>query len=77
MTYQRSVDATLNDVWAVKGRIVALASDRDVAPSEDSVFAGRVWIGDDDRIVAVTKGTAAGPPGSGGRRESSTSAARW
>ena len=49
----------------MKGRIVALASDRDVAPSEDSVFAGRVWIGDDDRIIAVTKGTAAGPPGSG------------
>ena len=76
MTYQRSVDATLNDVWAVKGRIVALASDRDVAPSEDSVFAGRVWIGDDDRIIAVTKGTAAGPPGSGDAAIS-TSAARW
>ena len=66
MTYQRSAGATLIDVWAVKGRIVALASDRNVAPSEDSVFAGRVWIGDDDRIVAVTKGTSAGPPGSAG-----------
>ena len=53
-------------MWAVRGRIVALASDRNVAPSEDSVFAGRVWIGDDDRIVAVTKGTSAGPPGSDG-----------
>ncbi len=55
-------------MWAIKGRIVALASDRTVSPSEDSVFAGRVWIGDDGRIAAVSKGSQSGPPGSDGAR---------
>jgi cytosine/adenosine deaminase-related metal-dependent hydrolase len=45
-------------VWAIKGRIVPLATG-----DETSTFAGRVWI-DGDRVVAVTRGTKKGPPGS-------------
>lgn len=50
-------------MWAVRGRIVPFASDRSVAPTEDSVFTGRVWIGDEGRIAAVTRSTRPGPPG--------------
>ena len=32
--------------------------------NEAAVFTGRVWVGDDGTIVAVTKGSKAGPPGS-------------
>jgi 5-methylthioadenosine/S-adenosylhomocysteine deaminase len=52
-------------MWAIRGRIVALATDSSVAPNEAAIFSGRVWVGDDGTIVAVTKG-AAGPPGSNG-----------
>lgn len=55
-------------MWAIKGRVVALSDDSSVASSESAVFAGRVWIGDDGRIVAVTKGSKPGPPGSHGAR---------
>jgi 5-methylthioadenosine/S-adenosylhomocysteine deaminase len=51
-------------MWAVRGRIVPLTHDTAVAPSESSVFTGRVWIGDDGTIVGVTKGSRSGPPGS-------------
>lgn len=47
----------------VAGRIVPLSRDGTVAPQESSSFAGKVWIGDDGRIAAVTPGAAAGPPG--------------
>lgn len=53
-------------MWAIHGRIVAMSSAPDVPGDESSVFTGRVWIGDDGRIVAVTSGTAAGPHGSEG-----------
>ena len=45
------------------GRIVSLTADTSVATSESSVFKGKVWIGDDGRIAAVTKGTKKGPAG--------------
>ncbi len=47
----------------IAGRIVPLSLDRAVAPSESSSFRGKVWIGDDGRIAAVTKGAKAGPKG--------------
>ena len=40
----------------VAGRIVPLSQDRKVARSENASFQGRVWIGDDGRIAAVTRG---------------------
>ncbi|SOD41971.1 amidohydrolase family protein [Nitrosovibrio sp. Nv4] len=42
----------------IAGRIVPISGDRKVAPSEAASFQGRVWIGNDGRIAAVTKGTA-------------------
>ena len=54
-------------MWAIRGRIVPLASDATVAPAEDAVFTGRVWIDETTgRIIAVTRGRSAGPPGSSG-----------
>ena len=53
-------------MWAIRGRIVALSSDPTVAPNEAAVFTGRVWVGDDGAIVAVTRSSQAGPPGSDG-----------
>jgi 5-methylthioadenosine/S-adenosylhomocysteine deaminase len=52
-------------MWAIRGRIVALSSDP-VAANESTVFTGRVWIGDDGTIAAVSKAAQAGPPGSEG-----------
>jgi len=51
-------------MWAIRGRLVPLSSDLTVAPNEAAVFTGRVWVGDDGTIAAVTKGSKAGPPGS-------------
>ena len=45
------------------GRIVPLSRDLKVARSESASFQGRVWIGDDGRIAAVTKGSGRGPAG--------------
>ena len=53
-------------MWAIRGRVVALSNQPSVATSESAVFTGRVWIGDDGRIVAVTPGRKAGPAGSAG-----------
>jgi 5-methylthioadenosine/S-adenosylhomocysteine deaminase len=47
----------------VRGRLVPLASDPQVSADPFAAFRGRVWIGDDGVVVAVTRGTAAGPPG--------------
>jgi cytosine/adenosine deaminase-related metal-dependent hydrolase len=47
----------------VAGRIVPLTRQASVAPSETASFRGRVWIGDDGRIAAVTKSSRKGPPG--------------
>jgi 5-methylthioadenosine/S-adenosylhomocysteine deaminase len=47
----------------VRGRLVPLASDPQVDPDPFAAFRGRVWIGDDGTVAAVTRGTAAGPPG--------------
>lgn len=47
----------------IAGRVVPLSADHSVAPKESSSFAGKVWIGDDGRIAAVTRGTQKGPPG--------------
>ena len=56
-------------MWAIKGRIVPMASDAGVATSETAAFRGRVWIGDDGRVAAVTRGRRKGPAGSDGARE--------
>jgi hypothetical protein len=53
-------------MWAIRGRLVPLSSDLTVAPNEAAAFTGRVWVGDDGTIAAVTKGSKAGPPGSAG-----------
>jgi hypothetical protein len=63
-------------MWVIRGRIVALADDRSVAPTEGSVFTGRVWIDDRGRIAAVTKGPGVVRPNSP-TRPSSMSAAHW
>jgi len=47
----------------IAGRIVPLSLDRTVAPRESSSFRGKVWIGDDGSIAAVTEGAKAGPKG--------------
>jgi 5-methylthioadenosine/S-adenosylhomocysteine deaminase len=47
----------------IRGRLVPMASDPAVSPDREARFRGRVWIGDDGLIKAVTKGTKAGPPG--------------
>jgi cytosine/adenosine deaminase-related metal-dependent hydrolase len=47
----------------VRGRLVPLASDTQVSSDEFAAFRGRVWIGDDGVVAAVTRGTAAGPAG--------------
>jgi cytosine/adenosine deaminase-related metal-dependent hydrolase len=51
-------------MWAIKGRIVALSDDPSVPVAGSGAFTGRVWIGDDGTVAAVTAGTAAGPAGS-------------
>src|SRR4249920_1470149 len=51
-------------MWVIRGRILPLTSEPSVAPNEAAAFTGRVCIGDDGMIIAVTKGTKAGPPGS-------------
>ena len=47
----------------VAGRIVPLTRDTSVAPDEAASFQGRVWIGDDGMIAAVTRQQQAGPSG--------------
>ena len=47
----------------VCGRIVPMANDPVVAPDESAAFRGRVWIGDDGLVTAVSRGRAAGPAG--------------
>src|SRR5262245_15994618 len=47
----------------IAGRIVPLTRETSVAPKESSSFKGKVWIGDDGRIAAVTQGTEKGPDG--------------
>ncbi|HEY6683060.1 MAG TPA: amidohydrolase family protein [Propionibacteriaceae bacterium] len=37
-----------------------------MAPNDAAVFTGRVWVGDDGTVAAVTKGSKAGPSGSSG-----------
>jgi cytosine/adenosine deaminase-related metal-dependent hydrolase len=53
-------------MWCIKGRVVPMASDHSVAPDTSAAFAGRVWIGDDGNVAAVTRGRAKGPAGSDG-----------
>jgi 5-methylthioadenosine/S-adenosylhomocysteine deaminase len=47
----------------IRGRLVPMASDPAVSTDEEARFRGRLWIGDDGLIKAVTRGTKAGPPG--------------
>jgi 5-methylthioadenosine/S-adenosylhomocysteine deaminase len=42
-------------MWAIKGRVLAMAADPAVPVSTSGAFAGVVWIGDDGRIAAVTR----------------------
>lgn len=58
---RRGVDS--ERMWGIRGRILPMSDQTTVAPSESAVFTGRVWIGDDGRIAAVTRGTRTGPPG--------------
>jgi hypothetical protein len=48
------------------GRVVPLSRDGHVAAKESASFQGRVWIGDDGRIEAVTRGSKKGPAGFNG-----------
>jgi 5-methylthioadenosine/S-adenosylhomocysteine deaminase len=47
----------------IRGRLVPMASDPAVSQDPLARFRGRVWIGDDGVVKAVTRGTKAGPPG--------------
>jgi 5-methylthioadenosine/S-adenosylhomocysteine deaminase len=47
----------------IRGRLVPMASDPSVATDPLARFRGRVWIGDDGVIQAVTRSTKPGPPG--------------
>jgi 5-methylthioadenosine/S-adenosylhomocysteine deaminase len=47
----------------IKGRVVPMAADTTVSPNPLDHFTGRVWIGDDGAIAAVTRGRKAGPAG--------------
>jgi 5-methylthioadenosine/S-adenosylhomocysteine deaminase len=49
-------------MWVLKGRLVPMSAHAVAGATEESAFSGRVWIGDDGRIAAITRGTAAGPP---------------
>ncbi len=52
-------------MWAIRGRIVPLTSDTNVAPTEDAAFTGRMWVDEaTGSIIAVIRGRTAGPPGS-------------
>ena len=51
-------------MWAIHGRLVPLASDPAVASNETAVFTGKIWMSDDGIIIAVTRGSQPGPPGS-------------
>jgi 5-methylthioadenosine/S-adenosylhomocysteine deaminase len=48
-------------MWAIHGRIVPMSDDP--ALGSAPVFTGRVWIGDDGTIAAVTRGTTRAPAG--------------
>jgi cytosine/adenosine deaminase-related metal-dependent hydrolase len=47
----------------ISGRVVPLAADAANASAERQAFQGKVWIGVDGRIAAVTRGSAKAPPG--------------
>jgi 5-methylthioadenosine/S-adenosylhomocysteine deaminase len=47
----------------IRGRLVPMASDPQVAADQPARFRGRVWIDDDGVVQAVTRGTKAGPAG--------------
>jgi 5-methylthioadenosine/S-adenosylhomocysteine deaminase len=49
-------------MWVLKGRLVPMSKHAAVGGDEEAVFSGRVWIGDDGHIAAVTRGSKAGPP---------------
>jgi cytosine/adenosine deaminase-related metal-dependent hydrolase len=50
-------------MWAIHGRIVALADDPSVPVTASGAFTGRVWIADDGTVAAVTRGTTRAPAG--------------
>lgn len=50
-------------MWAIRGRIMPMST-RHADQTASGAFAGRVWFGDDGRVVAVTHGTRPGPEGS-------------
>jgi len=52
---------------AIRGRLVPLSSDPAVASDEAAVFTGR-GMAEEGKIIAVTKGSKPGPPGSRLRR---------
>ncbi len=47
----------------IRGRLVPMAADPQVSGDQFAAFKGRVWIGDDGAVAAVTKGSKAGPAG--------------
>jgi 5-methylthioadenosine/S-adenosylhomocysteine deaminase len=38
-------------MWAIRVRLVPLSSDPAVASDEAAVFTGRVWVGEDGKII--------------------------
>lgn len=47
----------------IAGRVVPITRDAGVASNEAEAFPGRVWMGDDGLVAAVTRGHHAGPAG--------------
>lgn len=50
-------------MWAIHGRIVALADDPTIPVTASGAFTGRVWITDDGTISAITPGITRPPLG--------------
>ncbi|MGN6302441.1 MAG: amidohydrolase family protein [Angustibacter sp.] len=50
-------------MWAIKGHVLAMASDPAVPRTASGAFSGTVWIGDDGRVAAVTRSRAHAPAG--------------
>lgn len=48
-------------MWGIRARLLPMTNDPAVAADETVTFAGRVWIGDDGLIEAVTRGSEGGP----------------
>jgi 5-methylthioadenosine/S-adenosylhomocysteine deaminase len=50
-------------MFAIRGRIVPLAADRDVSPGELDAFTGTVWVGDEGMVSHITGAGRSVPKG--------------